>query len=309
MNLAVGQSGPAAGELAERIAADRAARGRALRERLRELAPLVEDGAAPPEPEEGESPPGLALLSHALYEIQRACEARDAGRLREAFELAADDVPGNRPLVADASCCHRTEDPAFDSTVYTLRPGAPPSARRDLVRGAVARIDSAGHSRWLEQGLGALVLCDRAHAGRPAFSYSVGALPYTVFSDWADDPIVLGESLVHESAHCWLNAALAAEGERLPPAPLLHSPWKAEPRPPFALLHAGLAFSVVATYFRAQLADVGLSDEEREYCEMRAGLEERRVGAAREGIGRALGLVGSASLREAVERQISMVAG
>jgi HEXXH motif-containing protein len=292
------------------MADNRAARGRALRERLRALAPLAgDDVPLPAPPEGGESALRSALLHHALYEVERACEIRDSARLREGFALAALDPVGNEPLVVDATSCHRTEDRDFASTIYTVRPGAPASAHRELVRAATARVAAAGQSEWLEQGLGVLVLCDRAHAGRPAFSYSVGALPHTVFTDWADDPLVVGEALVHESGHCWLNAALLADGERLPSAPLLPSPWKGVPRPPFALLHAALAFSLVAAYFQAQLEDGALGDVAREYCNMRANIEEHRVRAAHDDVGRVLELVGSESIRQAVENQMSIVVG
>lgn len=298
--------------LAGSAARDRAEQGLTVRRKLRALAAGVAGdpgvGVAPGAPE---TPASFALRHHAVYEINRACDARDELRLRDALTLtaAADDVAGATDegyalVVVDASECRKTADRRFDSTVCTATTRAiraPAMVAATLLDNAIEAVREAGLLRYVVEGVGVLVLCERAlEFGTPAFSYSLGALPNTVFTDWSEDPVILGESMLHEGAHCWLNAALAAEREQLAREPLVYSPWKDTGRPPFGLIHAVLAFSLLATYFRAVAASGLATGPTLRYCELRASVERHRLSLAQESLDVALQQVDSAAITDLI---------
>lgn len=82
-------------------------------------------------------------------------------------------------------------------------------------------------------------------------------LPCTVALSWSAEPLRLGETLVHEATHTWLNDVFATENVTFPDGgPTFYSPWRQEERPIFGIVHAVLAFSQVIQYLRGvQAAD------------------------------------------------------
>jgi len=291
-------------------------RGGDLRSRLAPLVSRLGEGAPPIRSGLGgarESVVSFSLLHHALYEIERATDERDAQRLRDAFAVARAsedflDADGAFFLAFGAGSCRRTDDERFGSTVYSVSTqalAADDHRLGELVEQATEAVIRSGYERYLVYGLGIVVLCERSERGGTAFSYSLGAFPYTVFTDWADDATILGECLVHEGAHSWLNAALAAAGERLPPEPLAYSPWKETERPAYGLIHAGLAFSILTSYFRFSATSELASDDTRRYCEIREDVERRRVTLAREGLERALSCLKSEEIAEVIVSEMA----
>lgn len=209
----------------------------------------------------------------------------------------------------DAADCNATDDPRFRSKVYFATPralAAKDSAVGALVDDAVALVARAGFLSYVAEGLGILILCRRVPStGGAAFSYNLGALPHTVFTDWSDDPHVVGECLLHESVHAWLNAVLSAAGEQLPSAPLAYSPWKESKRPAFGLIHAGFAFSILTSYFRATMATERVSGGTQRYCQVRADIERRRLTAAHGGVEEALSFVRSQDIADLIRTEMA----
>jgi hypothetical protein len=288
----------------------RAQRGNALRETLHSIAAaLPSTDAAFFGPAAAETMPQFALLHHVMYQVERGARGRDEASIREGLALGAQlervsdgNAAHGFPSV-DARHCLRVDDSRFGSTVYTATPAAltePPPVSSEVLDAAVDAVSGAGFAVNLERGLGLAILCEPTSESTVAFGYSLGALPGTVFTDWTSDPVVLGECLLHEASHSWLNLLLAAEEEQLPSGPFAHSPWKDVERPAFGLIHAAFAFSIVCVYCRASKTSDHSSAETARYCEIREDVERRRVAMARDDVERALTFLRSQQIVELI---------
>jgi len=293
--------------LSELVERDRAERRAALGESLAKL--LAAAGADDPDIARMgvEWPLGYSLLHHALYHASSAARDREPRRVADMCDLvtAMRDLPRDPGLcVAPASACRRVVDPRFSSPVYAVTGDAisAAAAPNDLLDQTLCLLAEANLLSWVREGCGCLVLCDQMDGsdGAGAFSYSVGIMPHTVFTDWLDDAVVVAECLLHESAHCWLNMVITACDERFPTEPVGFSPWKNVDRPAFGLIHAGLAFGLVATFLESHVDNPSLTDDQRKYCEVRSQVERIRLRQATEGITKALSHVRSPSVAELV---------
>jgi HEXXH motif-containing protein len=293
------QRRPVHESLSKLVSQDRAERSLALGESLRTI--LAAGGGTGTVPPGLDQPMGFGLLHHALYHAATAARERDPQRVDNMRELvgaiATAPVEHAALCVVPAAACQRIVDARFASPVYAVTAeaidadAAPGRLLDDAVR-LLVRADKLG---WVREGGAVLVLCDELDGsdGTGAFSYSIGILPYTVFTDWLDDPVVLAECLLHESAHCWLNMVLTACDEHFPAEPVGFSPWKGVDRPAFGLIHAGLAFGLVASFLETHIDNAALTDDQRKYCEVRSQVERIRLRQARDGITKALSFVRS----------------
>jgi hypothetical protein len=315
--LASGPRPAVASGVSTEVSAFRADRGRTLGVKLAGI--MAAAGATDLDIDELglDRPVGYAVLHHALYQAAVAARERDVGRIAEITSLLTclpNIGTAEYPLcVAAAQDCHLTEDSRFGSPVYALTAKAVQgaSAPEQLLADMVRLLDTSGQLSWVREGGSAFVLRDRLAPGaeQGAFSYSVGILPYTIFTDWPDDPVVLGECLLHESVHSWLNVALAWADEKLPAEPVGYSPWKGVDRPAFGLIHAGLAFGVVSAFLEKIHDQPGLEPDQRRYCEVRSNVERIRLGQARSAVEKALSFVQNQEIAGLVARYAFASAG
>jgi len=101
-------------------------------------------------------------------------------------------------------------------------------------------------------------------AGRPASATeetSFGAIALALPADG----LAMAEALVHESHHAILGALTDLEPLISPDAPgfLGHVPWRADPRPPHALLHGIYAHHAVGRFWRHQYLTGPQADRQR----------------------------------------------
>ena len=229
----------------------------------------------------GERALPYAALQHLFYLVKVACAERDSeavGELLAAWRRA--DVESSlraRPfLVVPRGECQTVADGGFDSPLHLVPPtriGTPGSADVDRFAEPLALLRDKGFGAWIDDFVGIVVTLARRGPSDPTESYTVSALPGTVFVDTPDEPVRMGELLLHEGAHTWLNDALGALGESLPRGARYYSPWKATERPAYGILHAIFAFSQMTRYFAAMADDPGVSAYGRTYCSERLRVE------------------------------------
>jgi HEXXH motif-containing protein len=210
-----------------------------------------------------------ALLHHAFQQTQVAMRTRDAERARRAIRLwqgrgrlreQAIPTAVGPVLVVDAEQCAAVDDERLGSQMYLLDTELPdmPAAERDrIARTLNTAVDTAlaVGSDVLRSSTAIVIrtaVCELEETSR---SYTFDFLPGTVVLSWTEEPLRLGETLVHEATHSWLNESLSGEGVVFPDGPRFHSPWRNEERPLFGIVHAALAFAKVIQYLsRIQLA-------------------------------------------------------
>ncbi len=240
-------------------------------------------------------PPPFAALEHAYYAARRAAASGDAS----AFAAWTDWTPAWRTPVhaVTVDACERVDDPNFDSPLYLCRPGTPAAESwSERVRAEVQRLASHGWGDLL-QTLGLVVGHTPRRGADETQSYTVTALRGTVVVDRPAEPFRLGELLLHEASHVWLNDALEALDEPLATLPdRFHSPWKRTERPAYGIVHAAWAFSQMIQWFRLAPSLV-LSDWERVYAQERLRVEVPTMVDALPQITRAFALVRSPELR------------
>ncbi|MFY1576721.1 aKG-HExxH-type peptide beta-hydroxylase [Verrucosispora sp. WMMD703] len=212
-------------------------------------------------------PPALdarqyALMHHFTYAItaavreRRLDDARDLVQRWAAVDAASGVplLPGHDVRIVAADSCARSDDDRYESPLFLdLEPDrqAVPSAPWSAAGEAIKR---AGFDHFITSVTGVVVTMQLRADRDTTQSYALKALPGTIFIDVVQDPVRLGELILHESAHTLLNEIFAACGVELDPEARWFSPWKQAYRPAYGLLHAGFAFGVLQKYFEYHAA-------------------------------------------------------
>jgi hypothetical protein len=199
----------------------------------------------------------FAITHHLLEGAERAARAGepntlawyrsrstlDFDRLRTAGEHSHHLAPAIEPKQLD-------ESEISDAPYYLLGPDSEPASRDllHLVGTALSAAREAGFGALVRHHAAIICLLRRRPLGATMASWSVTRLPGTVFTDHADEPLVLARDLIHEAGHNWLNSVLCARGIEIPGSPQFYSPWKQQSRPPFGFLHACWAFPLTMIF-------------------------------------------------------------
>ncbi|MCT9007404.1 aKG-HExxH-type peptide beta-hydroxylase [Streptomyces rhizosphaerihabitans] len=249
---------PLQADLTARLVARRSERARTILATLRRLAPGTDLGDLDGTPDAFDH----AVLHHAFQQAQIAARTRDADRARRAVELwqnraalraEAVHTAVGPVMVVRAADCEAVDDDRLGSQMYLL--GASPerdaAERERIARTLNAAVDAAlaVGSEVLRSSTAVVIWTEAVPLGATCRSYTFDFLPGTVVLNWTDEPLRLGETLVHEATHSWLNESLESEGVAFEDGgDLFHSPWKNEDRPVFGIVHAALAFANVIQY-------------------------------------------------------------
>lgn len=246
-----------------------------------------------------------AVAHHLMYRAQHLSEADGGASFRQMMAWFADlgrgwnDSAGTLNLVsADSRQCDQVDDSEHDSPLFILRgesanAGHVPTEELELLA-------ACGLDVVLQESLGVLIHLGECDLHLPSRSYSVSALPCSVFLDRCPKYVRHAEMVLHEASHCLLNSALHAAGESLPLEPLHYSPWKQMDRPPHGIVHASFAFSLLVLYFDGALADSRLDEASHAYCATRLRSEITRLERGADTTQRCLELVGHPAIRGAL---------
>ncbi|MDO0925047.1 HEXXH motif-containing putative peptide modification protein [Streptomyces sp. TG1A-8] len=245
-------------DITARLVAHRSGRARTLLTTLRSLAPAADLGGVDGTVDAFDN----AVLHHAFQQARIAARTRDAGRARLAVQLwqnraalRARAVPTavGPVMVVRAADCDAVDDDRLGSQMYLLgTPADEDAARRErIARTLNEAVDAAlaVGSEVLRSSTAVVIWTEAVPLGATCRSYTFDFLPGTVVLNWTEEPLRLGETLVHEATHSWLNESLQSEGVVFEEGgPRFHSPWKNEDRPVFGIVHAALAFANVIHY-------------------------------------------------------------
>ncbi|MGL5866568.1 MAG: aKG-HExxH-type peptide beta-hydroxylase [Dermatophilaceae bacterium] len=206
---------------------------------------------------------GYAMAHHILEGAHRAAEARDTTSLdwyRRALPqitALASPTPTGPTIILNPPADELLRSPTISDTSYYLINAASRRAG-DIDRGHVADAIALArrHGFTALVGSSATVICLLARRDLldTLHSWTISALPGTVFTDHTGHPEILARDLVHEAGHNWLNDALVATGTRTPESTVF-SPWRDAMRPAFGFLHACWAFPLTMIYAKAALPE------------------------------------------------------
>lgn len=255
-----------------------------------------------------------AMLVHTLYDLSVAARAEDPLRADEAVGVWASGIESDalvrcgdiEALFVDSELCRVTDDVNHGSLILTLTPSAvqaPPPVPRTELESAISLVSDAGYADLLRSSIGVVILCS-VRGSEMLESYSISSMPDTMWVDYSRESLQIGEVLVHETGHNWLNHALTACGEVLPEQPVWHSPWKQTDRPAHGIIHAAWSFSLLIQYFAAYRGPQAPNERMRRYCAFRTGAELQRLREGHKVVLKAFDFVRNQDLRAVLTEQL-----
>lgn len=222
-----------------------------------------------------------ALIDQLFYACVRLCEQGNALELRSIAEKLPclfgllKEAPTGVPTLSSSRCVHLA-DATFASPVFVYDfKNCPSFEDSSTLNAAASTARRLGFETILSAGLGVAVKLDPQTDRDHLESYTVTALRGTIFLDLSKSVLRNGETLVHESAHNWLNAAFAALKEPLASTPTWWSPWRGTDRPLAGILHGIFAFGCVVEFLRRAILSGTGSAEDRDYA--RHQIENQRT--------------------------------
>jgi hypothetical protein len=223
-----------------------------------------------------------ALIDHLFYLALNfaSAETSDAlDRLDKALEEWSVDLTSQRQLmcISRAQCVH-VADSAFLSPIYLYDfSGKDPRQAAPWLESARSYLETTGFSMLVDLSMGLLVELDRKSEGEHLESYTITALHASIFMDSHRLAIRNAETLVHESAHNWLNYLFDHFEEPLLKTPRWFSPWRGVERPVAGMVHGIAAFSYVVLFLRAAAERLDLPAAEAEYAVLQARAQSARL--------------------------------
>lgn len=252
------------------------------REALRELFP--ENKCVLLQQSESSNITDAALIDHLFYlalDLANAKKSDALERLDHAVRgwSVSSAAQGQLMCISRSDCVH-VADSAFQSPIYLYDffRNEPQQAAPWL---AAARLylEGTGFSELVDRSMGMLIELDRKSEGEHLESYTITALHASIFMDSHAMAIRNAETLVHESAHNWLNYLFDHFDEPLPEQPRWLSPWRGVERPVAGMVHAFVAFSYVVLFLRTALKRLDLPAAEAEYAALQARAQSARLSA------------------------------
>lgn len=208
-------------------------------------------------PTEADAERDYALVHHLLESLALAARAGNIEAVETAIQafrerdaLPRVSVLGIEKVVVKADRNLQASDTS-DTPVFLIgsrAPAIPSDGDLKVVATGAELASRAGHGDLVAANCQVLVLMRLLDVRDNANSWSVAHLPATVHMDYYDAPFLVGRDLVHESAHNFLNDAIAAANCDLSAAPSYYSPWKSTNRPAFGFIHANWAFAHVRDF-------------------------------------------------------------
>lgn len=167
------------------------------------------------------------------------------------------------------------------AAVYRKRDELQLNEQRTLYLLGMALLQQLNLHYFPELVCGVVVHLDE-RADKDAMSgYTLSPYTGTIFTDYTTNLIRYAETIVHESAHSFLNAFLSHHKVELDRTqPTVWSPWRRTNRPLFGIVHGTFAFSIVALFYYRLLQEwdkLDLDPFYKDYCSSRLKYEFDRL--------------------------------
>jgi 8-oxo-dGTP pyrophosphatase MutT (NUDIX family) len=221
---------------------------------------------------------GRAILHHAFYKAVLAAESADLELAHDALDLLSShhDVDDPHAIVQSAFCdlpkYHDYESPPYLINPRALANSCSPKVK-NVFTAAVRLISDLNMDQTVTGAFGLVVLLKEKQDLDPSDSYTLSGLPGTVYIDTVPSIFRMGEIVLHEASHNWLNDALASFGVQFPKDKQWWSPWRHRPRPTFGILQGCFVFSRLLQYFAKGLGCASLSLSDTAYARKRLAVE------------------------------------
>jgi hypothetical protein len=194
--------------------------------------------------------------SLARYAVARALlfslEATEFQRLDDALATLAPWLPQlsaprfDGPVTLDRAQCVAVSNAMLDDEAFVPRILGGSHIGDSSFGGALRLLHAIQLDRLVLANCGAVVSLGPQAPNEDLRSYTLTVTPNMVYAEVARDPLSNAETLVHESSHNLLNDLLRESGAEVRGAST-YSPWKEAKRPPFGIIHATFAFTMLIT--------------------------------------------------------------
>jgi len=247
--------------------------------------------------------PSRALLAQAFSIAVTGAKKQNNTKIAHAKKIL-DHSDGNsrRPLICWRKDCAIDSSVKYESTAYVyVGRGSAPSASDDVracLDEAIAWIRRCNMDDSVNNSLGVIVLLRKRGLLEASNSYTLSGLPGTIFTDFVPSAFRMGEVLLHEATHSWLNDALGACHVSLPRDKLFYSPWRHKDRPAFGIIQAAYVFSRILQYLARALVFDRLAAHEVSYARSRLRSEQRVIKKHLKSICAAFHLISDSRLRD-----------
>lgn len=238
----------------------------------------------------------IGLLHHTFYMCVESSENQNHDLAYQAIRLWSlkpdnfqQSIVSNRGkswLFLQKECCinQKSVDSKFETGCYFVGEGAVLTGHKldkKYLNETWELLENTHLYFFVELASNIIVNLQYRDLDESMTGYTLRPLQGTVFTDWTDAPLRYAESILHESAHSWLNCYLSAFGKRkLNSANLYWSPWRGMDRPALGLLHGVWAFSIVFHFYNRLASNQGyglLTEQQIKYCHGRSQFEFMRL--------------------------------
>lgn len=204
---------------------------------------------------------GYATAHHWLEGAYRAAEAGDTASLEwyrravpQSAVLASPTSTGPTIILNPPAGDLLRSPKISDTPYYLINEGSRRASDGDRghVTEAIALTERHGFGALVANSAKVICLLARRGLFDTLHSWTITALPGTIFTNHTGHPEILARDIIHEASHNWLNDAMAATATRIPEGTVF-SPWRHAMRPAFGFLHACWAFPLTMIYAQAAI--------------------------------------------------------
>jgi 8-oxo-dGTP pyrophosphatase MutT (NUDIX family) len=243
-----------------------------------------------------------ALLEHMTYGLRMAASGRlTLGQVDVARVANAIRRPSSEYVVTWREHCVDVSTPSYESPAYLVGPRAldgHDARMRDHIDASLQWVRRLGLDETCTDHFGLIVLLEGRELFSASNSYTLSGLPSTIFADVSVSAFRMGETVLHEATHNWLNDCIAAYGIDLPKNKTWWSPWRHCQRPAQGMLQATLVFCRLLQYFYRALGSNQLGAADRLYAERRFEVEKKIIIHHVDELAEIIKLVDAAAIRD-----------
>lgn len=226
------------------------------------------------------NPVTRSVLAHVLERSIQAAQTANKVALAEGDDLLQWVTDQSAPYVVISHAdCALPCDARFESKPFTvleepLNAVARQSSPADVAEG-IELVEACAMAHTLDGTLGIYITLENKSLLEASTSYTLSAYPATIYADRVNSLVRMGETLLHECSHNWLNDAFAAYSVSFPEDISFWSPWRKVERPAAGLIQGMFIFSLLVQFFERALSLSYGSEAERKYLMLKIEVEQK----------------------------------
>jgi 8-oxo-dGTP pyrophosphatase MutT (NUDIX family) len=215
------------------------------------------------------------LAHHLIYLQEHGHQTNEEDILRDLREILNNN---SDILIFDSADCLHVPSENYESPIFLAigrqaLGGGPQNLRDSLCRESLSLIKGLGMGDTCHGHFGTIILLENKDLFSASNSYTLSGVRSTIYGDFVGSVFRMGETILHEATHNWLNDCLRAFSVDLNPEDRWYSPWRKKLRPSVGMLQAGMVFARLIQYFKKGLESGNLDPVDALYAEKRLETE------------------------------------